>query len=165
MCLSHGCCCSSCCVFAPRAPHPRSMQQLSMQQHTVNWSRNGSKPQLAGAHAPRALTALPNSNSRNCPSSQHCPQYTTSSTVCQAQQNGSNGDWRSNLFNRSGTSSSNGSRSISPLSSVLSSVDEAELLQQQAAAFQQAFSQGTLGFGFSAGGLLFPVSTQLLEFV
>lgn len=42
---------------------------------------------------------------------------------------------------------------------MLGSVDEAELLAQQSAAFQAAFQQGSLGFGFSAGGLLFPVSS------
>jgi hypothetical protein len=83
-----------------------------------------------------------------------------SSSRCQAEPNGK-GSWRSNLFSRSGGSSSSGSRTDSPLSSVLSSFDEAEQQAQQAAAFRQAFQDGTLGFGFSAGGLLFPVSSLL----
>lgn len=137
------------------------MQQFSMQQRTVKDLQNRSVRHPAIAAARRALSTLPNSSSNSV---QQQYYRDTSSTRCQAQQNG-NGNWRSNLFNRSGDStSSSGSRSNSPLSSMLGSFDEAELLQQQSAAFQQAFTDGTLSFGFSAGGLLFPVSlTGLLK--
>jgi hypothetical protein len=135
------------------------MQQLSMHQRTLNDLHHRSIGHSVAAAAPGALRPLPNS-SGNSVQQQFC--RASSNTRCQAQQNG-NGNWRSNLFNRSGDSaSSNGSRSSSPLGSVLGSVDEAELLQQQAAAFQQAFNDGTLSFGFSAGGLLFPVSRVVL---
>lgn len=41
---------------------------------------------------------------------------------------------------------------------MLSSAEEVDQQLQQAAQFQLAFQEGRLGFGFSAGGLLFPVS-------
>lgn len=41
---------------------------------------------------------------------------------------------------------------------MLSSAEDLDLQLQQAAQFQLAYQEGSLGFGFSAGGLLFPVS-------
>ena len=113
-------------------------------------------------------SSLRNSNVRNpinpaVVQASNRPQHRPTTVTCLAtqQQPNGNGSWRSNLFNRSANGSSvSGSRSSSPLSSVLSSADELDLQLQQAAQFQLAFQEGTLGFGFSAGGLLFPVSVS-----
>ncbi|GBF89775.1 patatin-like phospholipase domain-containing protein [Raphidocelis subcapitata] len=59
----------------------------------------------------------------------------------------------------SGASSSGSGSSgagSSPLGSPLASIDPEEAAAASAAAARDAFENGTLGFGFSAGGLLFP---------
>lgn len=74
---------------------------------------------------------------------------------CKAQPtDNSDSNWRNSLSRGDPQDSSDGSA----VNSVLSSSEDLDLQLQQAARFQQAFQDGTLGFGFSAGGLLFPVS-------
>lgn len=128
-------------------PAPGHMQHCPMQSKGLL----NSQQQRVGCRSTPSTPAHPSSR---------CSAHSRRRSRCQAEPDGKP-SWRSNLFNRSGGSSPSGSRSDSPLSSVLSSFDEAEQQAQQAAAFRQAFQEGTLGFGFSAGGLLFPVSSFL----